>query len=657
MCAERIDDLLAYVKGHPRRSFIFVLGLAMGLFHLYTSGYRPLPAIQQRVVHLSFALALTFLMFPLKPPKGQPEGTPMEERDLSWLDVTLALLSFSMGLYVMLEYRAIIFRLAYPTVMDTAVSFLAIVLVLEGTRRVIGMSVVIICLACFAYLAGGQHLPVLLAHPGFGFEQIINFMFLTTEGIMGTALGVSATIIVMFIIFSAFLEGSGAGVLFTDAAFRFFGKFRGGPAKAAVVGSTLFGMITGSQTANVSAIGVFTIPLMKKVGYTPDMAGAIEAVASTGAMIMPPVMGAAAFIIPEMLGCTYWDVVTANFVPALLYYTALYAYVEIQAAQLGIRGMPRAELPNLRKVFAERGHMIVPVLVLIYFLGIEMAPPTKAAFWAIVTAVGMSLLRKNTRMTVGSIAGALERGAKASIIVANACASAGIITGAISATGMGLRFSEILITVAGGSVLILLILTMIASLIIGLPLPPVSCYLILVVLAVPALIKLGVNPMAAHLFVFFFGTMGNISPPVAPTSFAAAGLAGSNPFRTTNLAFLISFPSYLVPYLFVYGPELMLYGSLGKIVTTIISAIVGVACMSIALQGWLLDRLSWQARVLVFVAGVFLVVPGVWTDLAGYGLAAGIFLYQLLTKPAKVESRALVRLRSFLGGDKGRLRP
>jgi TRAP transporter 4TM/12TM fusion protein len=649
--SEKLTDYLSYAKAHPRRSFIFVVGVAMGLFHLYTCGIRPLPAIQQRVIHLSFALALAFLMFPLKPPEGHPEATSLEDRDLTWLDMFCVLLSFGIGLYVTVEYGAIIFRLAYPTTMDTVASFLTILLVLEGTRRVIGMSVVIICLFCFAYLAFGQYLPSFLAHPGFGFEQLVNFMFLTTEGIMGTALGVSATVIVAFIIFSAFLEGSGAGVLFTDGAFRLFGKYRGGPAKAAVAGSTLFGMITGSQVANVSAIGVFTIPLMRRVGYKPEMAGAIEAVASTGAMIMPPVMGAVAFIIPEILGCTYWDVVKANFVPALLFYTALYAYVEVQSCQLGIRGIPVAELPSLKKLLLERGHMLVPILVLIYFLGFEMSPPTTAAFWAIVTAVGVGLLRKNTRMTLTGIATSLERGAKASIVVANACASAGIITGAITATGMGLRFSDILITVAGGNVLILLLLTMVACLIIGLPLPPVSCYLVLVVLAVPALVKLGVHPMAAHLFIFFFGVMGNISPPVAPTSFAAAGIAGSNPFRTTNLAFLISFPSYLVPYLFVYGPELMLYGTLGKIITTIISAIVGVTCMSIALQGWLFTTMSWLSRGLIFISGLCLVVPGLWTDLIGYLLVAAVTIYQLAAGSEGTQSKTLQFVRRFIRKD------
>jgi TRAP transporter 4TM/12TM fusion protein len=457
-------------------------------------------------------------------------------------------------------------------------------------------------------------------------------MFLTTEGILGVALGVSATIIVVFIIFGAFLNQSGAGDLFNGVAYALFGKYKGGPAKAAVVGSTLFGMITGSQTANVAAIGVFTIPLMKKVGYKAEMAGAIESVASTGAMIMPPVMGAAAFIIPEILGCTYFDVVKAAFIPALLYYAALYVYIEVQASKLGIFGLPKAELPSIRKVFRERGHMVIPLLVLIYFLAIQMSSATKAAFWAVVASVLASLLRKNTRMTLAKTATALEQGAKGSIIVANACASAGIITGALAISGMAMRFSDALIVIAGGSLIVLLILTMFASLIIGLPLPPVACYLILAVLAAPAMIKLGVHPMAAHLFVFFFGILSNISPPVAPTSFAASGLAGSDPFKTTNLAFLISFPSFLIPYLFVYGPELMLYGSIPKILTTIISAFVGVSCMSIGVQGWLFHSLSLIPRILIFISGSFLVVPGLLTDAIGSGMLAGIVVYQMITK-------------------------
>jgi TRAP transporter 4TM/12TM fusion protein len=625
-----VQKLTAIVRGNVRMAAISVLAIMMGLFHIYTAGFRPLPAIQQRALHLSFALGLTFLIFPFT--RRESTGK-MRKRAITGLDAMLVLLSFAIGAYVWSEYHSIILRLAYPTFLDSAVSLLAIALVLEATRRAIGWSMIVICFGCFAYLAAGEHLPVMLGHTGFTLERVSNFMFLTTEGIMGTAIGVSATVIVTFILFGSFLEQSGTGRLFVDSAYALFGRFKGGPAKAAVVGSTLFGMITGSQVANVVAIGVFTIPMMKRAGYKPEMAGAIEAVASTGAMIMPPVMGAAAFIIPEFLGCSYFDVVKAAFIPALLFYTVLYVYVEIQASKLGILGLPKAELPSISKLLREYGHMAVPVLVLIYFLAIEMSSAPRAAFWAIMASLLVSAVRKNTRMGLGKLRKAFEGGAKGTVIVANACASAGIITGTIAITGMGLRFSDALITVAGGSLVALLLLAMIASLIIGLPLPPVSCYLILAVLAAPAMIKMGVHPMAAHLFVFYFGILGNISPPVAPTSFAAAGLAGSNPFKTTNLAFVISSPAWLVPYLFVYGPALMLYGSIFEILSTILSSFVGVSCLAMALQGRLFRDFGWIFRIITFMAGLFLVVPGFLTDLVGYGLLGIVVVHQIVTSP------------------------
>ena len=629
-------NLVSRLKCNSRTSAISFFAICMALFHMYTAGYRPLPGIQQRVVHLSFALVLTFLIFPLG---ARGKSGAESNKTLFGLDLISVLLSFWIGAYVWWEYDSIILRLGYPTLPDSITSFLSIVLVLEATRRVMGWSVVVICLCCFAYLGVGDHLPSVVAHTGFTFERVVNFMFLTTEGIMGPPLGVSATVIVTFVIFGAFLEKCGTGRLFVDSAFTMFGRFKGGPAKASVVGSTLFGMITGSQIANVSAIGVFTIPIMRRVGYKPDMAAAIEAVASTGAMIMPPVMGAAAFIIPEFLGCSYFDVIKAAFVPGVLFYAALYMYVELQASKLGIVGVPKAELPDIPKLLREYGHMAIPVVVLIYFLAIAMSSPPKAAFWAIVTALLASLLKKNTRMDVAKVAAALEGGAKSSLVVANACASAGIITATITLTGMGLRFSDALITISGGSLVALLILTMIASLIIGLPLPPVSCYLVLAVLAVPAMTKMNVHPMAAHLFVFFFGVLGNISPPVAPTSFAAAGLAGASPVRTTNLAFLISAPGWLIPYLFVYGPSLMLYGSFSSILSVIVSSFIGVSCLAVALQGWLFQRLGWLLRLLTLAAGLFLVVPTLLTDAIGYGLLGLIVVYQISRLPKGVKIR------------------
>jgi len=616
-----------------RRIVIFAIAFAMALFHMYTAGVRQLPGVQQRTLHLSFALALIFLLFPFRPKSDEAgEGKVAEEsRPVALTDIGFVLLSFFIGIYVFVDFENIGLRTGMPNFLDSLTSLLAILLVLEATRRVIGLAIVIICFVGFLYLAFGAHLPFYLAHSGFTFEQVINFIFFSTDGILGPALAVSATVIVVFIIFGAFLEVSGTGPLFMDTGMALFGKYRGGPAKAAVLGSCLFGMITGSQVANVAAVGVFTIPLMKRGGYKPEVAAAIEAVGSTGSMIMPPVMGAAAFIIPEMIGGTYLDVVRAAIIPALLFYAALYMVVELQAVKLGLRGFPKGELPTLMAVFKEKGHMLIPIGVLIYFLAIEASTPPRAAFWATVACVLTSQLRRRTRMGLRQIVSALERGAKGILIVAACCASAGIITGTISMAGLGERLSDILITLAGGSLILLLVLTMVASIILGLPLPPVTCYLILAVLAAPALIKAGVHPMAAHLFVFFFGTLGNISPPVAPTSFAAAGIAGTDPVKTTNLAFLFSLPVFLVPYLFVYSTEILLMGPIGMILLRVFTSFVAVSCIAIAFQGHLFQGLGWVLRTGFLIAGLLLIYPYWVTDIVGYLLLAIVISFHVVS--------------------------
>jgi len=603
-----------------RRFLIFAIALLMALFHMYTAGVRLLPGVQQRTIHLAFSLALIFLIFPAKTRSSDAgEGKASDEfRHLTMLDIFLVLLSFAVGVYVFVEYENLSFRIGMPNTLDTLCSLAAILLVLEATRRVIGWSIVIISLIGMLYLAVGNHLPRVIAHTGFTFEQVVNFMFFSTDGILGPALAVSATVIVLFIIFGAFLQVSGAGPLFIDTGMALFGRYRGGPAKAAVVGSGLFGMITGSQVANVAAVGVFTIPLMKRVGYKPEAAGAIEAVSSTGAMIMPPVMGASAFIIPEFIGGSYLDVVSAAIIPALLFYAALYVVVELQAAKWQLQRLPRSEVPRIGRLMRERGHMLLPILVLVYFLVIQGSTASRAAFWATVACVAASQFRRDTRVGVGRVIFGLEQGAKGCLIVAACCASAGLITGTIGMAGLGERFSDILLTVAGGNTALLLILTMLASLVLGLPLPPVTCYLILAVLAAPALVKAGIHPMAAHLFVFFFGTLGNISPPVAPTSFAAAGIAGSDPMKTTNMTFVFSLPVFLIPYVFVYGNEILLMGETGIIVLRIITSFVAIASMAVALQGYLLRNLRWHVRTGFFIAGLVLIHPSWLSDLMGY---------------------------------------
>jgi TRAP transporter 4TM/12TM fusion protein len=619
-----------------RRVLIGLIAVAMALFHIYAAAVRPLPGIQQRTVHLSFSLALIFLMFPFRTREDEAQEIKVsdEYRPLSFFDIALLVLSFFIGVYVIVEYEALSYRTGMPNFLDSFSSFLAIILVLEATRRVIGWSIVIICLIGFLYLAVGTHLPSFLAHSGFSFEQVINYMFLSTEGILGTPLGVSSTVIVVFIIFGSFLMVSGAGSLFIDLGLSLFGKFRGGPAKAAVLGSCMFGMITGNQVANVTAVGVITIPLMKRVGYRPIVAGSIEALASTGGMLVPPVMGAVAFIIPEMIGGTYWDVCKAALIPGLLFYVSVYMIVELQAAKYGLKGFPASELPLFWNVLVRRGYMILPVLVLIYCIVGRGVSTPNAGFWALVTCIVVSLVRKGTRMTPTKIFTALEKGAKGTLIVAICCASAGMVTGVIDMAGMGGRFSDILIRLAGGNMLILLILTMMASLILGLPLPPVTCYLILAVLAAPALVKSGVNPMAAHLFVFFFGALGNISPPVAPTSFAAAGLAGTDPVKTTNLTFLYSLPSFLVPYLYVYSNELLLMGSPVMVVLRVVAAFVGLSCMAVMFHGYLFTNVGWVERSLFLIGGFALVYPSYVSTIAGIVILGVLIFRQTIAAKA-----------------------
>ncbi|HME44643.1 MAG TPA: TRAP transporter fused permease subunit, partial [Syntrophorhabdales bacterium] len=585
-----------------RARTITVIAVAMSLFHLYTAGFRLYPAMQQRTAHLVFTLVLIFLIFPFRKPENG-EQRPA----LFYLDLFLVALSFAIGAYVMLDYEGISSRAGGPDFVDSIVSFVAIALVIEATRRIMGWAMCIIIFIGLAYVLFGTYLPPVLAHSGYTFPRIVNHMFLSTDGILGIALSVSATVIIVFLIFGSFLEQSGATSSLTSIGFGLFGRFKGGAAKAAVLGSCLFGMMTGSQTANVAAVGTFTIPLMVRSGYKPIMAGAIEALASTGGMLVPPVMGAAAFIIPELVGGTYVDVMRAAIIPGLLYYMAVFVFIQVQASKLGLAKIPKAELPRVGALFKENAHLFIPIFVILYLLLVEKASTKKAGFWAVVAILVITMLRKKTRMTSSKIVTALAGGAKNALVVAIACASAGLIEGVLSLTGMGLRFSEALIYLAGGNMLVLLVLTMIASLIIGLPLPPVTAYLILAILAAPALIKAGVNPYAAHLFIFFFGVLGNITPPSAPCSFAAAGIAKTDPLKTTNLAFLISAPTYIIPYLVVYSPELMLKGSIIYTGYRVITAFFAIAGISMSFLGYSAGNLGLIARLILMISSLLLI--------------------------------------------------
>ncbi len=630
------------MKTELKRGFITAVAIFMALFHLYTAGVRQFPAMQQRCTHLALAMMLVFLLYPsVKGGRGA--------RFFSFLDFVFVALSLGIGCYVFFDYEGISGREIARSFMDSAVSLTAIILVTEATRRVMGLTMCVIVLVSLAYVAFGTYLPPIFAHSGYTFERVVNHMLLTTDGILGVALSVSATVIIVFLIFGAFLEQSGGSRAFTNLGYGMFGMFKGGAAKAAVLGSCLFGMFTGSQTANVAAVGTLTIPLMIRSGYKAIMAGAIEALASTGGMLVPPVMGAAAFIIPEIVGGSYFDVMKAALIPGLLFYTTVFTFIQVQANNLGLQKVPRRELPRIGPILKESGHLFLPIAVILYFLILEDSTPKKAGFWATISLLAVSMIRKNTRMGLSKIVTALQNGVKTSLIVAMACASAGLIEGVINITGLGLRFSEILIYVAGGNIIYLLLLTMIASLIIGLPLPPVTAYLILAILAAPALIKSGVDPMGAHLFIFYFGVLGNITPPSAPTSFAAAGIAKTDPLKTTNLAFLISAPTFIVPYLVVYSPELMLKGSIWYTAFRIVTAFIAIAGISMAFLGVAKRRLNLAERVLMLGSSIAL-IPEFW--LANLLGLAGIAM--ALARQGMTMHHGILRRLGIVPGTKGR---
>jgi TRAP transporter 4TM/12TM fusion protein len=604
-------------KGYRRPTGIIgtavtVIALALGLFHIYTGGFRPLAAYEQRTIHLTLILVLVFLLRPYKRGKG-----------LSWLDVCLSAVAALAGAYLYFESEEIMMRMGIPITLDIVVGAVLMLLVLEATRRVLGFAMPIIAAVFLLYGYFGHLAPQVVAHKGYDTERIVSQMSLAMEGIFGIPLGVSATFVILFIIFAAFLSECGAGQFFLDISMALFGRFRGGPAKVSVMSSSLFGTVSGSAVANVMVDGWLTIPLMKKIGFKAHVAGAIEAVNSTGGQIMPPVMGAAAFIMAEILAVPYIKICIAAAIPAILYYVACYFMIDFEALKSGIKGLPSAELPNAKEVFIHGFFYLIPVIVLVYFLAVIMYTPMKSAIYAMAAAILVSFLKKSTRMNLIKVIKTLERGVLSSLEVAMACACAGIIIGIFNLTGFGIRLSTILIAASQGILLVLLVLTMISSLILGMGLPTTACYIILAVLVAPAMVKMGVLPIAAHMFVFYFGIISAVTPPVAVAAYAGAGLANAPPGKTGYTAWRLAIAGFVLPYMFVYGPELLMVGSWPNIVLASVTSAVGVFLLAASVQGYLLRKAKLWERVVLFIAALLLIKPGIYTDLMGI---AGGFL-------------------------------
>lgn len=603
-----------------------LVAIGMSLFHLYTSGTIVFQPMVQRPVHLGLALILVFLLYPQRK-QSSCKNVPL-------VDYLLAFMSIIVCVYLIVNWTKASDRVAMigamPGFFDLLFGAITILLVIEATRRVIGWALPITALVFLLYGMGGYFLPGALGFPRISVSRIIAVNYVATDGIFGTPLGVSSTFVFIFVLFSAFFQKVGGGKLFIDLAYSLFGKVRGGPAKISVVTSACFGMVSGSGIANVVVDGQFTIPLMKRTGYKPAFAGAVEATASIGGQLMPPVMGAAAFVMAEFLGIPYVSICKAALIPALLYFLSIFIMLDFEAVKLGLKGLPKEELPDPKKIIKEVWYYFLPIVILIYLLAIQISP-MKAAFWSILAMVVMEiiqqLIRKKT-VDFRTIWEGLEEGAKGMLVVVTACACAGIVIGVINVTGFGLKISDLMIGIAHGSLPILLVLTMFSSLILGMGLPTVACYIILSILAAPALVEMGVLPLAAHLFVFYFGIIAAITPPVALAAYAAAGIAGASPMKVGFIAWRLGLVAFLLPYMFIYGPSIMMMGNIQEILLAIISGITGIFALAGGLQGYLFRPLSMGLRIILFIAAVLLIKPGLTTDLIGYGLVGFVLLIQ-----------------------------
>lgn len=578
-----------------QKAIIILVGISYSLFHLYTSAFGLQMSIVQRNICLMFALVLGYLLFPMR------KTSPRERFTL--FDILFAIICLISTIYLWINAEQIVWRVVFPTFWDKIMGLVLIVMVLEFARRTIGIALPIISIISLMYAYFGPFFPAPFTHAGYPLDRIIGMLYMTTNGIFGIPLAVCATFIVMFVIFGSFLEHSGAGQFFIDLANALVGKRTGGPAKVAVIASGAFGSISGSAAANVATTGTFTIPMMKKLGYKSHFAGAVEAVASTGGMIMPPIMGAGAFIMAEILGIPYVSVMKAAFIPAVLYYVTLMLMVHLEGIKLNLRGLPKEECPRLRDVLRSKAYLVIPLVILIYLLVIERASPMKAALWASMCTFLISFIgkdRMNSERLVKVLVGAGEN----MIRVVSACACAGIVLGTFSLTGLGLRLPVLLSGLAGENLILLLVFTMVASIILGMGLPATAAYIMLAILGAPALVKLGASRLAAHLFVFYFGCISNITPPVCVAGFVASGISGASVSKIGPTAVKLGIVGFIVPYLFIFNNALLLEGTFFEILYTVLMSIIGCACLSFGLEGLLFKKLNWILRILIILAGL-----------------------------------------------------
>lgn len=618
----------------PWALIISVIAISFSVFQLYTAIYGVFDAHIQRAIHLCFGLSLVYMLYPTRKKWSRTKQ--------HWFDVLLAVVAASTPLYIIINYQELVMRPGMYTNTDIMVGLVGVLLVMEAARRVVGWPIVIVASAFITYAFAGPYIPGALAHQGLNTKSLIGHLYYTTEGVFGIPLGVSSTFIFLFILFGAYLEKTGLGKFFIDMANAIAGWAQGGPAKVAVLSSACMGTVSGSSVGNVAGTGSLTIPMMKKLGYKPEFAGAVEATASTGGQLMPPIMGAAAFLMAEFVGIPYIDVVKAAVIPALLYFTGVWIGVHLEAKKLGLKGISRDQLPKVGKIFFERGHLAIPLVAIIYLL-VSGASPMKAALWAIFMSIIASMLRQNTRISFKDIVKGLEDGARAALGVLVACATAGIIIGVVTKTGLGLRLGSTLIDLAQGLLLPTLFFTMITSIVLGMGVPTTANYVITSTIAAPIIMQLGVPVLAAHMFAFYFGIIADITPPVALAAFAGAGIARANPMSTGVNAVKLAIAAFLVPYIFVMSPQLLMIDTtFVEALPFVATALVGMVGVGAAVAGYLVTNGKLVDRLLLFVGGVMMIDPNLITDIAGVVLLAmGYIIQKVRQRKQKSEELAV----------------
>ena len=649
---KELDREQSYREHKCWRQYITVfISVIFVIFQLYATLSGAITAQVLRATHLAFVQLLAFLLFP--PTKNSPRNT------LPWYDIALGLIGAACWLYIVVNFDSLVRRSGNNTPLDVAVGIVGILVLFESCRRIVGLPIMIIAGSFIIFAFAGKYLPGFLHHRGYSLQRVVCHLFYNTEGIMGTPIGACSTFIFLFILFGALLEKTGIGHFFIDVCNALAGGASGGPAKVAVLSSALLGTVSGSSVSNTVGSGSFTIPMMKKLGYKGEFAGAVEAAASTGGQIMPPIMGAAAFLMAESLGLPYITIVKAAVVPAILYFTGIFITVHLEAKKLGLKGLPKDQLPRFMPLLLKKGYMILPLVVIIYFL---CAGKTAvfAALMGIIACVlvgfGVSVsdLAHGRKPSFGGkdIVEIMCTAARNIISVAIACGMAGIIIGIVTLTGLGLRLGNGLVMLAHGKLLLTLIFTMVASIILGMGAPTTANYLITSTITAGAIISLGIEPLAAHMFAFYFGIIADVTPPVALAAIAGAAIAKAKPMKTALNATKLAIGAFIIPYMFVYNSKmLMINASALSVVMIIITAILGMFGISVALEGYGFNNtgffynsgknkatiIAFDAleRILFAVAGILCVIPETKTDIIGVSLLAVLIAYQLILKKVR----------------------